>query len=210
MYKKLYIFSLIFFFFFLIIGCDNYSLHDQFYNDDDEEYEITLVPQKTSLQQGELIDLYPSGGIEPYSFNIVEGSLYYSGTLGSIADERYTAGTSIGTIQIQVTDINNYSAETELTIIPPTPSGFIVGSVGTNRIDLSWSYSDTSIISGFRIMRKRADEEAFEHVTDSSNSATSFSDSPLNPTFLYSYYIYAVSGEYISLPTATESDQPNS
>lgn len=190
-----------------LAGCDSYSLLAEFQRGSP----LSLTLQQASLQQGGTTTLYPVGGKAPYSFGVVAGNLYYSGTLGSISAETYTAGTSIGTVIIRVTDEEGATAVAVATIVPPTPSGFTVQpnppSPPNNDMLISWSYGSTALISGFLIQRS-TDGVTFTALTTQASGATSFVDSPLGPGTTYYYRMFAVSGPYQSLPTGVTGNIP--
>lgn len=63
------------------VGCDQFKLLDQF----SSHGSLELVTQKKSIQRGESMELYPSGGVPPYAFAVLAADLYYEGSsLGSI------------------------------------------------------------------------------------------------------------------------------
>lgn len=188
-------------------ACDNYSLPAQF----EDTGGLELFTQKSSVVPGETIELYPNGGVEPYSYGISVESLFCDGTLGSIADHRYTAGDAIGELRIYLFDQVDNSVSKVVTTVPPTPGNFVVnGATGTNEIELSWSWADdTEIISGFEIYRS-VDGGAFSLRTSLGSTETTFTDTALNVNKLYTYRMYAVSGEYVSAPTADISTYPDS
>ena len=170
---------------------------------------LSLTLQVDSVQQGETTNLYPSGGTPPYTFGLVEGSLYCPGSLGSIADQDYTAGTAIGTVLIHLIDAAGTSVDSVVTIIPPTPTAFSVQAnpAPTNDIDLGWSYGDQLLISGFQVQRS-TDGVTFTNLVSEPSSATTYTDTGLNQNHMYYYRIYAVAGPYQSLPTTVLGAQP--
>jgi len=174
-------------------------------------FSLSLTLQKGSVQQGETISLYPVGGAPPYSFGLVAANLYYTGTLGSITNQAYTAGTSIGNVTIHLTDADGSSVDSQVTIIPPTPTSFNVqnntGGPG-NDLLLSWGYGNTSLSSGFQIQRS-TDGVTFTDLVSQPTTATSYVDSPLNPGQTYYYRMYAVAGPYQSLLTGVMGASPS-
>lgn len=192
-------------FLFTAAGCDNYSILDQF----SRGGPLSIAIQKSTLQQGEAVALYPSGGLPPYTFGVVAGSLYVSGTsIGSVSGATYTAGDAIGTVEITVTDTAGNNANTLATIVPPAPGNFgVVANTSTHTITLSWTYSDTSIISGFQIWRSVAGG-SFSLLATAPSTSTSYADPGLNQNKIYTYRMYALAGSYLSSPTPDQSAQP--
>ena len=190
----------------LLVGCDSFAVLEQFHKGP-----LSLTVEKDSVQQGETIGLSPAGGAPPYSYVLVEGALYFAGTLGSVSGNTYTAGSSIGTVIIQLTDTDGTSVDAVVTIIPPTPASFIAqpnaATPTANDILLSWSYADTSLISGFQIQRS-SDGSTFTALATQQSTATSYVDSPLNPNQTYYYRMYAVADAYQSLPTVVLGSTP--
>ncbi len=190
----------------ILAGCDSFSVLGQFHRTSS----LSLTLQKSSVQQGEIISLYPAGGTPPYSFDLVAGSIFYSGTLGSISSQSYTAGTSIGTVTIRVSDADSSTADSQVTIIPPTPTGFTAApnpGPPANDILLSWSYSNTALISSFEIQRS-SDGVTYTNIVSQPNTATSYVDPGLTPAQTYYYRMYAVAGSFQSLLTAVTSSTP--
>lgn len=191
----------------VLAGCDSFSLIGQFRR----VSSLGLTLQKASVQQGETISLYPAGGTPPYSFGLEAGNLYYSGTLGSITNQSYTAGTSIGTVTIHLIDSDGDTADSSVTIIPPTPTGLSAlpdPSASPNDIDVTWNlYATPLLISGLEIERS-LDGVTFASLTNPSSGTTLFVDQPLTPGQMYYYRIYAVSGAFRSLPTGVAASTP--
>jgi hypothetical protein len=170
-----------------LASCDSYKVLDQFYKGSP----LSLALEAASVQQGAAIQLYPSGGTSPYSFGLLAGDLFYVGTLGSISGQTYTAGNAIGVVVIFLSDASGATVDAVATIVPPTPGSFNVAPSGTNAILISWSYTNTALISGFLIQRS-TDGVTFANLTNQPSSATSYLDSPLNPNQTYYYRMYAV------------------
>jgi hypothetical protein len=190
----------------VLAGCDSFSILGQF----KRIPSLSLTVQKSSVQQGETISLYPTGGTPPYSFGVVAGNIFYSGTLGSVSSQSYTAGTSIGTVTIHLIDADGNTADSTVTTIAPAPTGFTAGpdpSASPNDVDLSWSYATPPLISGFAIERS-LDGVTFTSVTNQPSGATFFLDQPLSQGVTYFYRIYAVSGSFRSLPTSASVSLP--
>lgn len=113
-----------------LTGCDDFSLLDQFslFNG------LGLTPQKEKILQGESVGLNPEGGTTPYDFSMIEEDLFYSGSLGSVSGETYTAGTAIGKVKIKLTDAAGGTAETVITVVPPAPTYLTLESIGAKQI----------------------------------------------------------------------------
>ncbi|MGA2766601.1 MAG: fibronectin type III domain-containing protein [Spirochaetia bacterium] len=190
-----------------LASCDSYAVLDQFHKGSP----LNLVLEAASVQQGATINLYPSGGTPPYSFGLLAGDFYYVGTLGSISGQTYTGGNAIGAVVIYLSDASGATVDAVVAIMPPTPGSFNVQPSGTNAIQISWSYGNLSLISGFLIQRS-TDDVTFTSVTSQPNSATSYIDSPLNPNQTYYYRMYAVASTaantYQSLPTGVLGSMP--
>ncbi len=189
-----------------LAGCDSFSVLGQFQRGSP----LNLALQEDTLLQGAATDLYPSGGEPPYSFGVVAGNLYYTGTLGSVSGETYTAGTAIGTVIIHLTDAAGTGADAVVTVIPPTPASFAVQpnpGLPANDILVTWSYSNTALISGFTIQRS-LDDVTFATVASQPSSATSYVDPALAPGTTYYYRMYAIAGTYQSFPTGVMGSTP--
>jgi hypothetical protein len=184
-----------------LTGCDSFSLIDQFSSG--AQTALALAVDSGTTQRGGIVGLSPSGGTTPYSFTVNAADLY-SGTqtagIGSVSGLTYTAGNAIGKIKITVTDLAGSTVSAFVTVQPPAPT--LSGS-GRPTPPTSWmtfTYSDTNIIDGFKIDRAEAGG-AFSTVASPVKGATTYwPDSGLNPGFLYTYRIYAVSGSYDSPP----------
>ena len=189
-----------------LTGCDDFSVIAQF----EANAGLGLLIQKGEVVPGETIELYPSGGYEPYSYGIVTEQLVYGSSPGSIADHHYTAATSIGDVRIYLFDKKDSSVSEVVTILPPTPENFSAnGATGNNAtINLSWNWSlSEELISGFQIYRS-TDGGPFELIASPASSARSFTDSG-NPDVPYSYRLYAVTDNYVSNPTLEKTAQTN-
>jgi hypothetical protein len=188
-------------------GCDEFSVLGEF----QRGMPLNLTLENASLLQGASTTLYANGGKAPYSFGVAAGNLYYSGSLGSVSGQTYTAGNAIGTVIIHLTDANGAGADAVATIVAPTPGSFnaqpytVTGP--NNDILVSWSYVNLALISGFLIQRS-SDGVTFTNLTTQPNSATTYVDSPVNPNQTYYYRMYAVSGAYQSLPTGVVGSMP--
>ncbi len=191
----------------VLASCDAFAVLDQF----NKGYPLSLTLGATSVQQGATISLYPSGGTPPYSFGLLAGDLFYVGSLGSISSQTYTAGNAIGAVVIYLSDTSGATVDALVTIVPPTPGSFNLAPSGTNAILISWSYTNTTLISGFLIQRS-TDGVTFTNVTNQPNSATSYLDSPLNPNQTFYYRMYAVASTaantYQSFPTGVLGSMP--
>lgn len=185
-------------------GCDSFSVLGVFTRTNG----LTLTVQKDTVQQGETIDLYPAGGTPPYSFGVVGEDLpYSSGTLGSVTNGQYTAGTDVGTVLIHLVDSSGFSVDSPVVILPPTPATFSAApnpGLPANDILLSWTYSNALAISGFLIQRS-PDGVAFTNLPTQFPSTNSYIDTGLSPATTYFYRLYAVSGAYQSLAMTAAS-----
>lgn len=194
----------------VLASCDSYKVLDQFYKGSP----LSLVLEAASVQQGETINLYPSGGTPPYSFGLLAGDLYYVGSLGSISGQTYIAGNAIGSVVIYLSDSSGATVDAVVTIVPPTPGSFTIAPSGTNAILISWGYTNTALISGFLIQRSSdgVTFTTFTNPTTLQNTATSYLDSPLNPNQTYFYRMYAVASTaantFQSLPTGVLGSMP--
>jgi hypothetical protein len=101
--------------------------------------------------------MVPTGGTTPYTFAVLTGTLSYdggNGTYGSVnnGNKQYTAGTSVGTFTIQVSDNLGNTATTTVTVLPAAPKNFSASNGGLGLTDtLTWTYSGTVAITGFTI-----------------------------------------------------------
>lgn len=207
-------------------ACDSFSLLDQFsdsapsptptptQNPSGTPAPVSLSAQRNELERGESTRVYPSGGVAPYSYEVLEDQLFYTGSAqcqASAANDTFTAGDSIGGVLLRLRDAAGSSAETRISVRPPAPQGFAVsGATGANQIDLSWSYSDAALIGGF-IIEYSADNLPFVEILPRLGSeARSYSHTALNQTKIYTYRMRAVAGDYASVPTASLSARPNS
>lgn len=118
--------ALVIVFLLIAAGCDSFSLLDQFQKGLDNGLGLSM--EKSSVKPGEVSALYPSGGTAPYTFAVIADSLYDDGVhatdTGTIANQNYTAGNSIGTVKVRVTDSTGKSAESVITILPWGPENF--------------------------------------------------------------------------------------
>ena len=114
----------------------------------------------------------------------------------SFTDQRYTAGGAIGRIRLQAIDAAGKTASATVLVLPPAPTSFAVDFRNTNSCTLSWSYADASISSGFSLEWTPATNGGFSNLPSTSFSTTV----PAQNNTTYTYYLYAVSGAYKSLP----------
>ncbi|HAE20963.1 MAG TPA: hypothetical protein DCG47_01385 [Spirochaetaceae bacterium] len=184
----------------LLGACDSFSLLDEF----KLRGGLAIEGQKSVVQRGETIALYPRGGKAPYSYSVIAEDLYYSDSLGWIANDSFTAGNAIGLIRIGIIDAAGMIASCLLTIAPPSPTGFTVQPFSSNTVPIEWQYGDSSIISEFWLYRSVNGGE-FTKVRTLGSAARTVIDSPVNTNFSYSYRLYAVSGSYVSPATPTQS-----
>jgi hypothetical protein len=190
----------------VLAGCDSFSILGQFRRISS----LSLTVQKSSVQQGETISLYPTGGRAPYAFGVVAGNIFYSGTLGSVSSQQYTAGTSIGSVTIHLSDADGNTADSQVTIVPPTPTAFTAApnpGLPANDILLTWGYPNTSLISGFEI-QESPDGVTFTNLVSQPAGAISYVDPSRTPGTTYYYRMYAVSGPFQSLLTGVSGSTP--
>lgn len=186
--------------------CDSFSLTEQFTKSSDVPLSLKL--ENTSILRGDTIGLYPSGGTKPYEFAVIAEDLY-SGTateqLGSVASLSFTAGSAIGKIVIQVTDADGKTARASVLVLPPKPIAFDMSrSVDNRTITLSWAYDETAIISNF-LLKYTSDGITFTTSNPNPiNSATAY-DVTIPQSKTFTFYLYAVSGAYMSLPVQITS-----
>jgi hypothetical protein len=188
--------------------CDDFSLSDRF------QYTggLTLSLQRTEVDRMESTTLYPKGGVPPYSYAVMENDLFWVGGIGSFASNSsntFYAGNSIGGVTIRLMDSRSHSVDASIVIMPPVVATFSVAAVvGLNAIDLSWSYANISMISGFRIERS-IEGAGFLFLDTQGSGVTTYRDSGLNKNMTYWYRIFAVSGSYLSRSSPEASAQPN-
>jgi hypothetical protein len=188
-----------------LAGCDDFSLLGLF----SRGGPLGLALQASAVHQGQTINLYPSGGSPPYTFSLIAQNLYYTGTtIGTVSNQAYTAGDAIGSVEIVVTDNAGGSANSVVSIVPPTPGSFTATADTVSKtITLSWSYGNTAMISGFQIWQS-ANGGAYALAASPGSSATSYTTGTLNQNWIFSYQVYAVAGSLLSLPTPVQSAQP--
>jgi hypothetical protein len=179
-----------------VAGCDSFSLLDQFSRG------LSLVLQKSTVKPGEQSLLYPGGGIEPYSFAVVAENLYDTGQTsdpGTIMNHVYTAGESIGTVKIWLTDSVGNHVEKQITVLPWKPLNFNVNGYapGPTTIELFWTYNSPGYIEGFRILRSK-DGGPFEEIFWTGSSTWCYADESASPQE-NTYRLYAVAGEFESV-----------
>lgn len=195
MQRYVSIFICIIFLLFMNAGCDSFSLPDQFSKD------LLLILEKNTVKPGEQSELFPQGGIEPYSLEVIVDNLHdagYATDPGSITGLIYTAGNSIGTVNIRLTDDLDNSYRAQITILPWQPQNFSAdGSFGgPTDVELNWAYDAPGYIGGFRIMRSSA-VEAFVKIADLDNDIREATDDAASPQENI-YRLYAVAGEFLS------------
>lgn len=214
---KKQLFLILFFLLFVMISCDNFNLLEQYGNLPDQNNSnggLILNPQKTTLVQGETIDLNPVGGTQPYTISVIANVLYYSNgsDYGFVTGESYTAGDAVGSVFILLTDQDNYSVQVELTIIPLSPANFIAdGSAptGPTEIVFSWdSYGTPSHISGFTIEMSTGSSYSLLTSAPGGNDTT-FSSSSFSPNTDYSFRIFAVAGSIRSQSSPVSNTTSN-
>ncbi len=191
----------------LLAGCDSFSLIESF------STELTLDVASSTLQQGATTLLYPAGGTEPYTWMILKGDQFYTDTVnetGTITDNKYTAGDSIGTVTVRLRDSAGKTQEKVITIIPPAPGLSTPIPAGNQKLSFTWTFPNAERISKFKIFRSSGGSP-FTEIVNLPNSATGFTDeNPLLSTATtYTYYIIAIAGTYESLPSAQKSEKTN-
>ncbi len=146
----------------------------------------------------------------------MEGDLFYSDStnkLGTVNENMYKAGNSIGTITIQLWDNDDNMKETVITIIPPTPSGFTVTKAGTSTLDIDWDDANNAYISSFRLFRSISGA-AFTETPVLGKTSLPVKQTGLSNSYTYTYYVVAIAvlpdgTTYRSLPTAQASNTPD-
>lgn len=183
-----------------LTGCDDFSLLDQFslFN------RLGLTPQKEKILQGETVGLNPEGGETPYSFSVIAEDLFYSGSLGSVGGENYTAGNAIGKVKIRLTDAAGGTAETVITVVPPAPAYLTLDNTVSKTITLTWNFYYSQGVEGVHIMRSLNGGTFAEHTTLPNGSYT-YTDTGLAPNSTYTYYLVAAAGAYPSAPSGQMS-----
>lgn len=194
-----------------LAGCDAFSLLDRLVLPDDGGSvgdPVSLTAAKTTAQRGEEIALTVAGGTSPFSFSVVAQDLY-PGTaalpIGGVFNQIYTAGTAIGRIAVTVTDSSVPAASDTvyITVVPPTPT-FSANRQGPTDVHLSWSYVEITVITGF-LIQKSVSGGAFSDFRSYSPSLSGSDIDNSSPTNQdYKYRIYAVSGDYESIPAEME------
>ncbi len=186
-----------------LAGCDSFSVIDQFIPAGGKE--LRLAVQRTTMLQDETTELYPSGGVAPYSFGILVDDLYYDNLLGSVQGQAFTAGDSIGQIRLRVTDAAGAQADALVVVVPPTPTNFTVGAISSNDATMTWSAVGVPVwYSGFEIWKSK-NGGAFTLLTTASSNQSSYTDTNAVPAQTPVYRLYAVSGAYKSAPTPDTS-----
>ena len=199
-----------------ITGCQQFSLTEEIRintedADDSRVTQLFLELEKGKVIFGETIALSPGGGTPPYSYLIEEIDLFYNGDLGSFAGNTYTAGNSVGKVNVILKD----NAEPErvvkelLIFSPPSPHSLSSSKLDATKVEITWGYTkDSNKIEGFIITR-----------TDTVNNSTTFQ---INNTFQRSYtnqnvdgaetYTYSIQSKadgLVSLPTDTTTINMN-
>lgn len=112
----------------------------------------------------------------------------------------YSNNTSIGTANITINGIGNYTGTktTNFKIVPTQVSNVSLVKKTTNSLNISWSKLND--VTGYQIYRYNPSSNSYEKVkTISNNSSTSYNDENLQSAYVYSYKIRAykiVDGEY--------------
>ncbi len=177
--------------------------------------ELTLEATNPTIEQGGSTTLTALGGTEAYeSFSIGTGSwVFNSGFAGSVSGPpdggnrgSYTAGASIGTVEIQVSDDMSSTDTTVITVRPATPANFQALSSysdppgdGPKTLKLTWSYDDDYALGLDSFVIERSTVKAGPYSTvdaavDRSLRSYVDDDSALTPNTMYYYRISATAG----------------
>lgn len=206
----------------LLAGCDTYSLLDQFQLPQSSPAPtpsatptptptpapLALTAQTATIQQSGTDQMTPTGGTLPYTWAVLTGTLSYdggAGTYGSVnsGTKVYTAGTSVGSFTIQVSDNLGNTATTTVTVVPLPATGFSVSNGSLGLVDtLTWSYGLSASITGFTIY-KSSDGVSYSQVKTVSPSSTSDTESVLGAGTYYQ--IVANSGSNSSSAATAQS-----
>ena len=183
-------------------GCDDFSLLDQFRF-------LDMEFEKSQIRPGEQCLLRPLGGTGPYAFSLADAELFDDGVNqadpGSIENQTYTAGNSIGTARIKLADSAGHAAEKGIDVIPWEPSNFTSdGAVaGPNTVNLAWAYDSPGYIGGFRLWRSKAGE-AFEEIAALGIGDRSYEDLTASPQ-MNVYRLYTSAGGFLSAYAETSA-----
>jgi len=188
----------------LLAGCDNFSLPGQF------QFALNLALDKTVVHPGEQSTLSPTGGTAPYTATASAVSLYNDGVHqddpGSIQNMVYTAGNSIGTVQITLSDSAGHSANATISVLPWAPQSFTAaGKIAPpwKTVNLTWTYTSQGYISGFKLLGSQtAASGPFTQVTLTNAATYAYTDTGAVQQTNY-YQLYAVAGSYVSDSCAT-------
>jgi len=210
---------MVFLFPLLLAGCDNFSLPGQFGGSGQTgqsgptgpssppgSFSLVLTP--TTVHPGESSTLSPQGGSAPYTATVAALSLYndsvHADAPGSIQNLVYTAGNSIGTVQITVSDSAGHSTNATITVIPKAPLQSSFTATGATKapwqVTLAWAYSEPGYISGFILSSSTAADGTFTQIATVAIGANLiFIDKPSPPNQTYYYRLSAVAGtQYVS------------
>jgi len=107
----------------------------------------------------------------------------------------------------EYTLLDQYLLDVEVADWIPVPESFSVSGIGARSIAISWSYPDTSLIDGFRIvcMDTAGGSMMIADEAQLGSNETTYVDTGLAPNVWYIYYMYAVSGAYRSYATEPKS-----
>ena len=178
----------------------------------EEGGELALVAESNpeTVQQGQVVTLFPSGGETPYTLAVLPGEFEipqgYDGGNGFVSmvienlEYRYFApAESVGKVTVRVTDQSEpqQTADLTLTILPSTPAGFVAnGATGNPRtIRLSWNYSKPGV-DAFDIERVSGGQT---DVVTVGGGLREHLDTELSPNTPYEYRVRARVGDYVSL-----------
>jgi hypothetical protein len=196
-----------------LVGCDSFSLPDQFLLPGEGDIALSLTVDKSTAERlNGTVGLLPSGGSGAYTFEITADDLY-SGTsthgLGSISGLSYTAGGAIGKIRIMVRDDAGSSGVAYVSVLPSTPMFTIATSkrLGSGAdVNLFWSYADTDF-DRYRL-ELAIDSQSYSEVPGSSKATTSYTGNSLPDGNIYYYRLFTIAGSYESAPALISLPRP--
>ena len=187
-----------------LAGCDSFSLLDLLVlPGEGAPGPLSLTAATTTVaRNGAPVALSVSGGRPPYNFSVYADDPY-GGTsgqpIGDVYNLAYEPGGAIGRMRVTVTDARGESAQITISVVPRTPSLTIEWQAHDIRI--AWLYTDTAVITGFSIMKSvnGGPFSDFSSLFLPGSNSTIDNETPLGST--YTYRIYAIAGDYYSLPS---------